>query len=101
MNTKIIRGLFNQARRIAAHFAEASDFVALEEIKKAKASCSKDTAFVGALYKDPVERVQIITSFTYACGLLGLGFFTSSDEDGPAEDGKRCMSITLSLNHVS
>ena len=83
MNTRQIRGLFNRARRTAARFAERCDFVAAEEIKKAVASCSEDTAFVGVLYKDPVERVQIITSFTYASGLLGLNFFTSADEDGP------------------
>lgn len=97
MNARKIRGLFNQARRTAAQFAERCDFVAAEEIKKAGASCSKDTAYVGALYKDRVERVQIITSYTYASGLLGLNFFTSIDEDGPAEHGKRYMVITLSL----
>ena len=83
MNAREICGLFNKVRRTAARFAERCDFVAAEEIKKASASCSKDTAYVGALYKDPVERVQIITSFTYASGLLGLNFFTSADEDGP------------------
>lgn len=97
MNTKKIRGLFNQARRTAARFAEKCDFVAAEEIKKAKASCSEDTAYVGALYKDRVERVQIITSYTYACGLLDLNVFSYDDEDGTAEDGKRYMIITLSL----
>jgi len=45
----------------------------------------------------PVERVQILTSYTYASGLLGLSFFSSADEDGAAEDGKRYMVITLSL----
>lgn len=97
MHAREIRGLFNQARRIAAWFAEKCDFVATDEIEKAGASFSEDTAYVGALYKDPVERVQIITSYTYASGLLGLNFFTSSDEDGPAEHGKRYMVITLSL----
>ena len=97
MNDRKIRGLFNQARRTAAQFAERCDFVAAEEIKKARASCSKGTAYVGALYKDPVERVQILTSYTYASGLLGLSFFSSADEDGAAEDGKRYMVITLSL----
>ena len=97
MNARKIRGLFNQAQRIAARFAERCDFVAADEIKKAGASCSDDTAYVGAVYKDPVERVQIITSYTYASGLLGLNFFTSINEDFPAEHGKRCMVITLSL----
>ena len=97
MDARKIRGLFNQVRRTAARFAERCDFIAAEEIKNAKASCSKDTAYVSALYKDPVERVQIITSYTYASGLLGLNFFTSADEDGPAEDGKRCMVFILSL----
>ena len=100
MNGRKIRGLFNQARRTAARFAERCDFVAADEIKNAKASCSKDTAFVGALYKDRVERVQIITSYTYASGLLGLNFFTSADEDGTAEHGKRYMLFTLSLATV-
>ena len=97
MNAKKIRGLFNQVRRTAAQFAERRDFVAAEEIKKARASCSKGTAYVSALYKDRVERVQIVTSYTYASGLLGLNFFTSSAEDVAAEHGKRCMVITLSL----
>lgn len=97
MNTRKIRGLFNQVRRIAAQFAERCDFVAAEEIKKATASCSKGTAFVSALYKDPVERVQIITSYTYASGLLGLNFCTYAAEDGTAEDGKRYMVFMLSL----
>lgn len=97
MNTKKMRSLFNQARRTAARFAERCDFVAAEEIKNARASCSKDTASVGVLYKDRVERVQIITSYTYASGLLGLDFFTSADEDVAAEHGKHCMIITLSL----
>lgn len=97
LNTKKIRSLFNQARRTAARFAERCDFAAAEEIKKAKASCSKDTAYASALYKDRAERVQIITSYTYASGLLGLNFFSSTDEDGTAEDGKRNMIITLSL----
>jgi len=96
-NAKKIRGLFNQVRRTAAQVAERCDFVAAEEIKNARASCSKDAACVSALYKDRVERVQIITSYTYASGLLGLNFFTSADEDGAAEDGKRYMNITLSL----
>lgn len=100
MKAKKIRGLFNQVRRTAAQFAERCDFVAVEEIKKARASCSKDTAYVSALYADRVERVQIITSFTYASGLLGLNFCTSADEDGPAEHGKRYMVITLSLETV-
>ena len=52
---------------------------------------------MSALYKDTVERVQIITSYTYASGLLGLSFFSSADEDGTAEHGKRYMVITLSL----
>ena len=97
MHARKIRGLINLVRRTAARFAERCDFVAAEEIKNAKASCSKDTAYVSALYKDPVERVQIITSYTYASGLLGLNFFTSADEDGPAEDGKRYMVFILSL----
>lgn len=97
MKARKIRGLFNQARRTAAQFAERCDFGAAEEIKNAKASCSKDTAFVSALYKDPVERIQIITSYTYAGGLLGLSFFSAADEDVPAEHGKRCMILTISL----
>lgn len=101
MNTRKIRGLFNQARRTAAQFAEKCDFVAAEEIKNARASCSKDTAYVSALYKDRVERVQIITSYSYACGLLDLNFFTSAVEDVAAEHGKRCMVITLSLESES
>ncbi len=100
MHARKIRGLFNQVRRAAARFAERCDFVAAEEIKNAEASCSKDTAYVSALYKDPVERVQIITSFTYAGGLLGLSFFSSTDEDGPAEHGKRYMILTISLGTV-
>ncbi len=100
MDARKIRGLFNQVRRTAARFAERCDFVAADEIKNAKASCSKDTAYVSALYKDPVERVQIITSYTYAGGLLGLNFFTSADEDGPAEHGKRYMILTMSLETV-
>lgn len=101
MNAKKIRGLFNQVRRTAAQFAERCDFVAAEEIKNARASCSKDSAYVSALYKGWVERVQIVTSYTYASGLLGLNFFTSSDEDGPAEDGKRYMVICFSLESES
>ena len=101
MNAKKMRGLFNQARRTAAQFAERCDFVAAEEIKNARASCSKDTACVGALYKDRVERVQILTSYTYASGLLGLSLFTSGYEDCAAEHGKRCMVITLSLESES
>lgn len=97
MNAKKILGLFNKVRQTAARFAEKCDFAAAEEIKKAKASCSEDTAYVGALYKDRVERAQILTSFTYACGLLGVNFFSSTDEDGTAEHGKRYMVITLSL----
>ena len=46
MNTKKIRGLFNQARRTAARFAEKCDFVAAEEIKKAWAECSEATVNV-------------------------------------------------------
>ena len=97
MNAKKIRGLFNQVRRTAARFAERCDFVAAEEIKNAWASYSKDTAYVGVLYKGEVERVQILTSYTYASGLLGLSLFSSADEDCAAEHGKRCMIITLSL----
>ena len=97
MDDRKIRGLFNQVRRTAARFAERCDFVAVEEIKKAGASCFKDTACVCALYKDPVERVQIIMSYSYASALLGLNFFTSAVEDGTAEHGKRYMTITLSL----
>ena len=97
MNARKIRGLFNQARQIAARFAEKCDFAAAEEIKKASASCSEDTACVCALYKDRVERAQILTSFTYACDLLGINFFSSTDEDGTAEHGKRYMVMTLSL----
>ena len=92
-----IRGLFNQVRRVAAQFAERCDFVAVKEIKEATASFNRGTINVGMLYKGPVERVQIITSYTYASGLLGLNFFTSADEDGTAEHGKRYMVITLSL----
>ena len=96
MNTKKIRGLFNQARRTAARFAEKCDFVAAEEIKKAWAECSEDTAYMYVLYKDPVERVQILTSFMYACGLLGVSLFSSVAQDFIAEHGKRYMIITLS-----
>ncbi len=101
MNAKKIRGLFNQARRTAAQFAEKCDFVAAEEIKNARASCSGGAAYVGALYKDRVERVQIITSYTYACGLLDLNFFSSTAEDGTAEDGKRYMFMILSLDKIT
>ena len=96
MKNSQIRQLFNQARKIASQFAERCDFVAAKEIKEATASFTKSTAYAGALYKDRVERCQICTSYVYACGLLGLAFFTSIDEDGPASDGKRYMVLTLS-----
>ena len=97
MNARKIRGLFNQVRQTAARFAEKCDFVAAEEIRKAEASCYKDTAYVSALYKDRVERVQIFTSFSYACGLLGVNLSSSAAEDITAEHGKRYMIITLSF----
>ena len=96
MKNRQIRQLYNKARKIASQFAERCDFVAAEEIKEAQASFTKGTAYAGALYKDRVERCQICTSYVYACGLLGLAFFTSIDEDGPASDGKRYMVFTLS-----
>ena len=96
MKNSQIRQLFNKARKIASQFAERCDFVAAKEIKEATASCGEGTAYAGALYKDMVERCQICTSFVYACGLLGLSFINSIDEDGPASDGKRYMVFTLS-----
>lgn len=96
MKNSQIRLLFNKARKIASQFAERCDFAAAKEIKKAQASCAKGTAYASALYKDRVERCQICTSYVYAAGLLGLAFFTSIDEDGPASDGKRYMVFTLS-----
>lgn len=96
MKNSQIRQLFNKARKIASQFAERCDFVAAKEIKEATASCTKCTAYAGALYKDRVERCQICTSYVYACGLLGLDFFTSIDEDGPASDGRCYMVFTLS-----
>lgn len=96
MKNSQIRQLFNKARKIASQFAERCDFVAAKEIKEATASFTKGTAYAGALYKDRVERCQICTSFVYACGLLGLDFSTSLEEDGPASDGKRYMVFTLS-----
>jgi len=96
MKNSQIRQLFNKARKIASQFAERCDFAAAKEIKEATASCGEGTAYAGALYKDRVERCQICTSYVYACGLLGLDFSTSLDEDGPASDGWRYMVFTLS-----
>lgn len=96
MKNSQIRQLFNKARKIASQFAERCDFAAAKEIKESTASFTKGTAYAGALYKDWVERCQICTSYVYACGLLGLSFFTSIDEDGPASYGKRYMVFTLS-----
>lgn len=96
MKNSQIRQLFNKARKIASRFAEMCDFAAAKEIKEAQASCAEGTAYAGAVYKDRVERCQICTSYVYAAGLLGLSFFTSIDEDGPASDGRCYMFFTLS-----
>jgi hypothetical protein len=81
------RNKFKTIRKLAKHLADTCDFVTAEKISKAHAAYGDNFIIACATYKDPIERAQIVTAFTYGVTVSELSLHTSIDEDTRCNEG--------------
>ena len=96
MTSRQMRSLFVKARRLAAGLASRCDFAALDRIKKASANCGHNDSYVSIVYKDDIERAQILAAFTYGAALIGLSLSCNRLEDARMENGLSIVILNLS-----
>ena len=90
-----MRSRFLKVRRLAAQLAAKCDFVALDSIRCATASCTAESASVVVPFRDIVERSQIVTAFTWGTSLEYMNFSCNGYEDIKLRNGARfvCMDF--------
>jgi drug/metabolite transporter superfamily protein YnfA len=88
------RNKFKTIRMLAKHLADTCDFVTAEKIGKAHAAYGENFIIVCATFKDPIERAQSLTAFTYGATVCQLSLHTSTGEDTRCKEG---FVITISI----